>query len=192
MARSATYSALLDACVLYPAPVRDALLSLASSGLFHAKWSAEIESEWVENLLANRADLTRAQLEITCRSMCGAIPDCLIEHYDKLIPLIELPDRKDRHVVAAAIKAHVDAIVTYNLKDFPPQVLERYDIEAIHPDDFILNQLELAERVALTAIKAMRARLKNPPRTAEEFISKLEACQLPQTAAYLRGWSDLI
>lgn len=53
MAGSATYTAVLDACVLYPAPLRDLLLSLASAGLFHARWTPDIENEWTRNLLAN-------------------------------------------------------------------------------------------------------------------------------------------
>jgi predicted nucleic acid-binding protein len=192
MARSANYTALLDACVLYPAPVRDLLLSLSISDLFHARWSAEIEREWVSNLLQNRSDLTTTQLEETCSLMKQAVPDCLIENYEKFIPAIHLPDENDRHVLAAAVKGGVDAIVTFNLKDFPKSVLDEYDIEAIHPDDFIMNQLELSQPAALAAVKAMRARLRNPPIRTEDFISTIERCQLVQCGGFLRRWQDLI
>jgi hypothetical protein len=37
------YTALLDANVLYPAPVRDILMQLAVIDLFRAKWSADIQ-----------------------------------------------------------------------------------------------------------------------------------------------------
>lgn len=85
MAGSATYTAILDACVLYPAPLRDLLLSLASAGLFHARWTPEIQDEWTRNLLANRPDLTLAQLQISHQRMRVAIPDCLVTHHRPLI-----------------------------------------------------------------------------------------------------------
>lgn len=54
-----------------------------------------------------------------------------------------LPDKEDRHVLAAAIAGHADCIVTFNLRDFHGEALARHDIEALHPDDFIMNQLQL-------------------------------------------------
>jgi hypothetical protein len=75
------YSAVLDACVLYPAHVRDLVLPLAFARLYHARWSTDIEGEWVRNVLANRPDLTAGQIERTCAEMARAVPDCLIENY---------------------------------------------------------------------------------------------------------------
>lgn len=69
-----------------------------------------------------------------------------------------LPDKDDRHVLATAIAGHADCIVTFNLKDFPAEALARHDIEALHPDDFIMNQLQLHQLTALTAVKKMRSR----------------------------------
>lgn len=57
------FVAVYDACVLYPAPLRDLLMHLAVSDLFRARWTTRIHDEWMRNLLANRTDLTRAQLE---------------------------------------------------------------------------------------------------------------------------------
>ena len=192
MAGSARYTALLDACVLYPAPVRDLLLSLARVGLYHSRWSVQIQQEWMHNLLKNRTDLTADQLQRTCTLMNQAIPDCIIEHYEPLIESIQLPDPNDRHVLAAAIKGHADAIVTFNLKDFPAETLNRYDIEAQHPDDFVLNQIELHEITALATIKEMRLRLKNPQQSAEELIATFERCGLPSTSTWLRRAVRLI
>lgn len=192
MAGIVRYVAVLDACVLYPAPTRDLLLSLAHADLYHAKWSQDIQDEWVNNLLANRPDLTREQLEKTCRDMARAIPDCMTENYAHLIPTVTLPDPNDRHVLAAAIKCGADAIVTANLSDFPSSILDLNGIEAQHPDDFVMNQIELSERHALEAIKVMRQRLRNPSRSAAELIATIEQQQMPQTAAYLRNWQALI
>ena len=162
MAGSARYTAFLDANTLYPAPLRDLLLSLAVDGLYHARWTVRIHDEWTRNLAMNRPELAERLPQLVAL-MNRIVPDCLIENYEALIDGLELPDAEDRHVLAAAITGHVDAIVTFNLKDFPGDVLGRYNIEAQHPDEFVLNQLELRQIDALAAIKAMRARLRRPP-----------------------------
>ena len=186
------YTAVLDACVLYPAPVRDLLLSLAHAGLYHARWSSDIEAEWVRNVLANRPDLTAPQLARTCALMAKAIPDCFVENYRPEIESLILPDADDRHVLAAAIVGRADAIVTFNLKDFPKPAMQQYNLVAIHPDDFIADQLELRPFDALAAVKTMRARLKNPPLSSAELIALLERIGLPQTATALRPAESLI
>ena len=160
MAGSTRYTVVLDACVLYPAPVRDLLLSLAHQGMYHARWSPTINNEWIRNLLANRPDLKADQLHKTAQKMALAIPDCMITGYSRFVPTIELPDPDDRHVVAAALVGHADAIVTFNTKDFPVNALAPLGLEAQHPDDFVVNQLHLNLPEALKAIKAQRLRLK--------------------------------
>ncbi|MBC7624335.1 MAG: PIN domain-containing protein [Aeromicrobium sp.] len=188
----ARYVAVLDACVLYPAPIRDLLLSLADADLYHAKWTQEIQDEWVNNLLVNRPSLKRESLEKTCADMAAAVPDCWVTNYEFIIPMLTLPDDGDRHVLAAAIKCNADAIVTSNLKDFPPTALDPYGIEAQHPDDFVMNQIELGQPVALEAIKKLRQRLRNPPKTVGELIATIEHQLMPQTAAFMRQWQGLI
>lgn len=193
MAGSARYTVILDACVLYPAPLRDVLLSLASAGLFHARWSERIQDEWVRNLLLQRPDLKHEDLQRTRALMSSAIPDCLVTGWEPFEQIISgLPDPDDRHVVAAALGGHADAIVTFNLKDFPSEVMDALQVEIQHPDDFVLNQLDLAPFPALKAIKAMRARLRKPPIAAAELVAMLEKLQLPLSAARLREVSELI
>jgi predicted nucleic acid-binding protein len=192
MAGSARYTVVLDACVLYPAPVRDVLLSLAHQGLYHARWSADIQDEWVRNLLRRRSDLKPEQLRHTVERMSAAIPDSLIEGYQRLINTVDLPDPDDRHVVAAALIGHADAIVTLNLKDFPRSALEPMGLEAQHPDDFIVNQLHLNLPEALKAIKAMRQRLQNPPQSVAQLIATWQRCGLPQTAGFLAEYAELL
>jgi PIN domain len=192
MAGSACYTAVLDACVLYPAPVRDILLSLAHQGLYHARWTATINGEWIRNLISNRPDLQASRLHATVENMTRAIPDALITGYEKFINTIELPDPDDRHVVAAALIGHADAIVTFNLKDFPHAVLSPLGLEAQHPDDFIVNQLHLNLTEALKAVKAQRARLERPKLTASQLLATLTHCGLPQTALLLAENAELI
>ncbi len=179
-------SAVLDACVLYPAPIRDLLLSLANEGLFKPKWTNEIHNEWMRHLLINRPDLRSEQLAATVNAMNEAFPDANVVYYHPLIQGISLPDPGDRHVVAAAIRAKANVIVTFNTKDFPNQVLEKFGIDVRHPDRFLSDALDLAPAKAAEAFHKQVARLKNPPKTAEEVLSMLEAIGLVGTVAKLR------
>lgn len=191
MAGSARYTAILDANTLYPTLVRDLLLSLATAGLYHARWTAAINDEWTQNLAKDRPDIASA-LPGVVALMNNAIPDCIVENYEPLIGCIALPDPNDQHVVAAAVAGHADAIVTFNIKDFPIHVLAPHGIEVQHPDDFVMNQLQLQELVAINAIKTMRARWKNPERSAADLIAALEKRGLPLTAAHLKQAEALI
>jgi hypothetical protein len=185
-------TAVLDACVLYPAPLRDLLMNLALVDLFHARWTDAIHDEWTRNVLGSRPDLKAAQLNRTRENMNAAITDCLVIDYEHMIATIVLPDESDRHVVAAAVRSSSDVIVTYNLRDFPPDVLGRYNIKPQHPDQFIEHLLDLDEPRVIAAVKTLRAGLTRPPVTAEDYLTTLERQSLPQTAARLRRFVDLI
>lgn len=185
------FTVLFDACVLYPAAVRDLLLQLAHKGLFRGRWTKKIQEEWVSNLLKNRPDLARQQLERTCELMNKQVLDCLVEDYEDLSTGLMLPDTGDAHVLAAAIKAQAQIIVTYNLKDFPNSILQKYDIEAQDPDTFLRYQIDLCLPDFLTCIKEIRSRLKSPPKTANEYLFILFH-HLPQTVNILKQYVDLI
>lgn len=179
------YTALYDACVLHPAPLRDLLLQLALSDLFRAKWSNTIHDEWIKSVLERRPDLKREQLERTRKLMNSHVRDCLVEGYEPLIESIRLPDLGDRHVVAAAIHARADAIVTFNLADFPAEALRIHGMEAQHPDEFISHLADLSPSAVVQAARACRARLKLPPKSADEYLECIAAQGLPQTVAFL-------
>lgn len=186
------YSVLFDANVLYPAPMRDALMQLAVTDLFKAKWTADIHREWIEALLRNEPHRDRTALERTRDLMDQATRDCLVTGYESLIPALTLPDEDDRHVLAAAIVGRCDAIVTQNLKHFPAEALAPYGIETQHPDDFFCNQLFLAPGVVSSALRKARERLKNPPYSAEDYLSILTQQGLVATAAELEQFADLL
>jgi predicted nucleic acid-binding protein len=186
------YTAVLDACVLYPAPLRDLLLSLASGEMFGARWTSIIQAEWVRNLATKRPDLTLDVLERTVTMMNSAIEDCLVENFAWLIESLTLPDPDDRHVLAAAIVGHADAIVTFNLKDFPERVVSGHGIEVLHPDDFLIAQYDLNPIKVLSVVKSLRCRLRKPPKSADELIMTYEQQGLPQFCAKLRLADGLI
>lgn len=191
MAGSSRYTVILDANVLYPNLLRDVLLSLAAAGLYHARWTARINDEWTRNLAANKPEIA-PKIGLLLEQVNQAIPDCLIENYEFLIDKLLLPDPNDRHVLAAAIVGHADAIVTSNLKDFPTSALAQHGVEAQHPDDFVMNQLELRPFDALEVFKQVRAKRRNPACTAAELIDMVEKNGLPQTAQHLRARAGLI
>jgi hypothetical protein len=187
-----SYTALLDANVLYPAPVRDLLLQLAVTDIYKARWTAEIHREWIEHLLENEPHRKRADLERTRDLMDQATRDALITGYETLIPALQLPDPDDRHVLAAAIVGRCDVIVTANLKDFPESALAPFGIEAQHPDDFLCNHLNLAQGLFCSCVHKIRGRLKYPPYTTDEYLEILTRNGLVATAAELRPFAELL
>ncbi|MBI1313403.1 PIN domain-containing protein [bacterium] len=184
------FTALLDACVLFPAGLRDTLIRLAATGLYRARWAEQIHDEWTRAVLRRRSDLTADSLQRTCHLMNQAVPDCLVEGYEPLIDSLTLPDADDRHVLAAAIAGKADVIVTLNLKHFPQTALAPFGIEAQHPDDFICHLLDLAPETVCESIRQQRAALKNPPKTVAELLDTLRNEGLPKTAAALNHFAD--
>ena len=112
-------------------------------GLFRAKWTDKIHDEWTRNILVKRPDLKPEQLRRTRELMNAAVPDCLVEGFEAIENSVHLPDKADNHVLAAAIHCNADAIITFNLKDFPLDALAPFEIEPQHPDEFIHHQIGL-------------------------------------------------
>jgi len=188
----ATFTALYDACVLYPAPLRDLLMRVAMTDLFRARWTDEIHEEWITAVLRDRDDLTRDQLERTRSLMNAHVRDCIVTGYDDLIGSLELPDENDRHVLAAAIRTRAHVIVTFNLDDFPNDYLARFGIAAEHPDEFLTHLLDLNPGAVCEAAKRQRAALTNPPKSVDEFLEALARQRLPETVMRLSEFSDLL
>lgn len=192
MAGSLHFTAVLDACVLYPAPLRDLLLSLGEDGLYRPRWTLGIQQEWIRNLRIKRPELDPGRLERTAELMASVVEDCLVENAESIVDCLNLPDPDDRHVLAAAIIGHADAIVTFNLKDFPKDITQLYGIEVLHPDDFLVAQYHLDPIGFLSVVKAQRERLRNPPKSAVDHVATLEQQGLPQTGKLLREAIELI
>jgi predicted nucleic acid-binding protein len=184
--------AVYDANILYPAPLRDLFIRVAQAGLVRARWTETIHDEWSRNVLKDNPRLSAERLARTRTLMNEAVRDCLVTDYEDLIPSLSLPDPDDRHVLAAAIRAGAGVIVTYNLTDFPAEELTRFDIEAQHPDDFLVGLLDLAPGAVCAAVKRQRESLQNPPKTAEELLATLEGQGLTQTVARLCQFIDLL
>lgn len=124
------FTVVYDANVLYPNTLRDLLLRIAQSGTVQAKWTNAILDEMTAALRRNRPDIPAEKTERLRELMNKAVRDCLVSGYEPLIEGLKLPDPDDRHVLAAAIQAGAQVIVTRNLKDFPAAGLEPWNIEA--------------------------------------------------------------
>jgi predicted nucleic acid-binding protein len=182
--------AIIDACVLYSAPLRDLIVRLAQASLIQARWTDDIHNEWMRNVLKNNPKLSRERLERTRFLMDGAVRDCLVTGYAALVPLLTLPDPDDRHVLAAAIHGEAELIVTFNLSDFPREALARYGVDVRHPDEVISELFDAAVDEFCEAARLQRHGLKNPPRSVEEFLATLESVGLAKTVARLAAYAD--
>lgn len=180
------FTVVYDANVLYPAPLRDLLIRLAMTGQFRARWTDDILDEVFRNILADRPQLKREQLERTRELMNMAVRDVLVDGHHPLMADLDLPDPDDRHVLAAAIRCGAQSIVTHNLKDFPREKLEPYGVEAVHPDAFVLDLIDLAPGAVLVVTQEQAAALKNPPMSLDEVLDILERNGIPRSVAELR------
>lgn len=185
---SSNFTVIYDACVLYPAPLRDLLMRLALTDLYRARWTEMIHEEWTRNVLKKRPDLKTEDLQRTRALMNAHVRDSLVTGFEYLIPVVELPDADDRHVVAAAIHGDASLIVTFNLKDFPSERLQPYNLIAQHPDDFIFDLLDLHAARVCEAASSHRRSLKNPSKTVDEYLDTLLKQGLTQTVGKLREW----
>ena len=180
-------SALLDANVLYPAQLRDLLMRLAVAGLLRAHWTDAIHDEWTRHVRANHPDVTPTQLARTRRLMETALPSASIEDYERHLEALTLPDPDDRHVLAAAIEIGAEVIVTFNVRDFPADVLAPFEVEAVHPDAFVLGLMEENPERVVEVMRRHRAALRRPPLSPASYLATLERAGLVETVASLRA-----
>ncbi|MBV1690437.1 PIN domain-containing protein [Novosphingobium sp. G106] len=181
----------LDANVLYPFRVRDALLRFAEAGLFRARWSPRIIDEWTRNLLAHRPDF-KLSINQQVAAMTLAFPEACVDGADSLIDGLDLPDPDDRHVLATAIRTGAEHIITENLRDFPDDRLAPFGITAVSADDFLSSTFELYPAEALAAMRLMRRDYRKPPFTPGEFIFDLQTKGMPKLASMLKENIDVL
>lgn len=181
----------LDANVLYPFGVRDALLRFAEAGLYRARWSGDILDEMVRSLLRVKPDREASILRMR-DAMVRAFPEALIEGYQDLIPALELPDQNDRHVLAVAIRAGAQLIVTENQRDFPAEILRSYNVETLAADNFLVSTFELYPSQALSALRRMRGEYQAPAMNPSEFLLYLQRNGLVKLVALVRPNIDAI
>lgn len=185
MIHSVKFKAVLDTNVIFPIVIRDLLFWFAHYELYTPKWSATIFEEWNEVMM--RRGLTHEEANKRTQKANIAFPDALVNNYEKLIDSLELPDLKDRHVLAAAIKSNANVIVTNNLKDFPEEYLNSFGVKAKSADDFLTDIIDLNPEIAIKAFKEMVLNRKNPKMDEFEVLESLRKIGLKDTANYIHA-----
>ena len=169
------FAIVLDACVLYPLPLRDTLLRAAQQNLYAVRWSRRILDEVARNLVKDRrATLEQARNLIDAMERAfedAQVPEAAIASLEATM----LNEPADRHVLAAAVASDADAIVTSNLRHFPATACEPFGIEVVHPDAFLCALHEHASAKIRIALAQQAAALSRPPVTVTELLHLLEA-----------------
>jgi predicted nucleic acid-binding protein len=164
----APFVVVVDANVLFPFTLRDTILRAAAAGFYQLRWSAEILDERERNLIATGwvASDNAAKLRAT---MERCFPEAEITGYSSLASGLQ-NDEKDRHVVAAALKAGAQVITTSNLRDFAPLP---EGLEAQSPDEFLCNLFDLDPEAFVELLREQAADLAKPPVTFDELLVQL-------------------
>lgn len=186
------YHALLDANVLHPAFVRAAMLWFADERLFRPAWSPTILAEWRRSVRRRHPDLTDERVDAWQAIMTEQFPDAEITGYEPIVDGLNLPDADDRHVLAAAIVGKCQGIITTNLKHFPPDAVAPFCFEIVHPDDFIVNIIDLDPVRALTACRRHRESMASTKPTPDQFLERFAVAGLVQSHARLSANKDLL
>ena len=124
--------------------------------------------------------------------MDRSVPDCLVTGYEGLVDQLRLPDARDRHVLAAAIRCQAVVVVTFNLADFPREVLDPYGMTAQHPDEFVADLFELSPDAVCAAVRDQRLALSRPARSVRELLDSFRSLGLAETVAALETMQDLL
>lgn len=185
MVHSVRFTAVLDTNVVYPVISRDILFWFAYYDLYTPKWSAHIFDEWKRVMMEKGVSAEEADKRISKAN--AAFPDALVQNYQGLIAHVELPDRDDRHVLAAAIKTNANLIVTNNIKHFPEKYLQTFGLNAKTADDFLTDTIDLNQEQALAAFKEMVLNKRNPKQDEFAVLGLLRNAGLIGTANYLHA-----
>lgn len=177
------FPVLLDTNVLFGGYLCDSILRLAEAELFRPLWSEGVLDELSRNLIIR--GLRRDQVDRRIGQMRRAFPDAMVEGYEPLIAAMTC-DPKDRHVLAAAVRANAEILVTFNLGDFPESSTAPYDITAVHPDDFLLDQLDLYPGLTVAALHAQSAAYAQPTRAVDDVLDQLAKSGVPRFAVQAR------
>jgi predicted nucleic acid-binding protein len=174
-----------DANVLVGNTQRDFLVRIAQTGLVQAKWTHRILDEAMAAVHKSRPEIDPDKLARLKDLMIGAVPDSIVSDHEALIEGLHLRDAEDRHVLAAAIKAGAQVIVTAD-KDFVPEDLAPWDVEAKHPDDFVLDQIDIDGRRVWACVEQIAISRKRRPETVEDVLTQLERSGMVSAVAALR------
>jgi hypothetical protein len=169
-----------DTNVVFGGALNDVVLTLAERGLYRPLWSVDVLAELRRNLIG--AGIDSAAVDYRIATMRSAFPDAEVTDYSDLTSAMT-NEEGDRHVLAAAVRANAEVVVTFNLRHFPSSSLAPYEIEARHPDGFLLDQLDLYEALTISGMLSVVSSYERPPMTIRQFIERLQRAGVPRFAA---------
>lgn len=178
-----SFPAFFDTNVLYGALINDFILELADRGLFRPLWSKDVMAELAKNLVANGEDPRLVEKRVA--TMEHYFADAMVTGYADLVSTMT-NDEKDRHVLAAAVRGGAEVLVTFNMKDFPADSVEPFDLEVVHPDKFLLDQLDLYHAPTLRALVELVEGYDSPTMTIDDFLLALIRAGVPKFAEAVR------
>lgn len=182
------YAAVLDANVLVPTALCDALLRLAEDGFYRPLWSDRILLEVEDAGPVPLPDMDPSRVRRRTRLMAETFTDATVTGWEQVSAGLDLPDQDDRHVLAAAIVGGAQAIITANLRDFPDEQLHPRGIQARHPDDFLLDQLDLFPSRVLYVLGEQAADLQRPAVDLPGLLKHLHRCNVPNFVEAVRRY----
>lgn len=153
------FPVVLDACVLFNAPVRDTLLRAAEYGLYRVHWSQQILEDTTKNLIAS-GKMNKKQAEHFVTELSNAFPEALVTVPETQVKVMK-NHPEDRYVAACAVCATAKVITTFNIKHFKTENLSEWSIEAQHPDSQLCYLFELASDAMIDIIAEQAADLSN-------------------------------
>lgn len=174
---------LLDACVLAPPTLREVLFRCAAEGLFQPRWSDRIEAEWRAAARKRDPDLPDPLLDADRAQARARFPAALVEGWEALEGPLSLPDWNDRHVLAAAIAAKAEILLTDNLRDFPKRILAGHGIEREAADPFLWRLAGDAPDHIATALASFS---EISGISFDALPAHLKRCRLPRFAKAAR------
>ena len=179
-----SFIVVLDANVLFPSSLRDTLLRAYEKSLYKMQCTEEILEEVQRNLVSKK-QITEQQAHQLMDTIRKQFPESFVTNYQYLIDsMANTP--KDRHVLAAAVACGAGVIVTNNLRDFPQHTLAPYEIEAQHPDDFLVQLFSLYPGVMVEIIVRQAKDLQRPAKTTQELLSTLNQ-HIPNFVSLIRA-----
>ncbi len=181
----------LDANVLFPVVLRDVILELSISGLLRVLWTDQVLAELSRALVrtSRHGEHSAAALISELKAF---FPANFVVGYEHLTHDTHCSDPKDEHVLGAAIHSRADAISTFNMKDFPNDLFERFGIELIHPDLLLTGVFESNTGTACQTLGGILGNYNHPPKTVGELSARLIRSQVPRFGLRILDFEESI
>ena len=177
---------LIDACVLYPTVMREVVLGAAKAGLFEPIWSARILEEWARAAI-KLGPTGEAQARGEIALLSAAWPGALRPAAPQVAARLWLPDENDIHVLAVAVDAGADMIMTLNAKDFPRGTLAEEGIQRVDPDGYLMTLWQAAPAAMEAVARDVLAQARALSGQDWEMRALMKKARLPRLGKAVAG-----